>query len=571
MIMPFSFISHYRLRNSVLGVLALCAFLVPRNAIGQGANLVPNGSFERTITFRNLFDGVDEKGRVMVFPAEGGDEIYREGLYPDRPLFACSPCFADVNGDGLNDLIVASPSGWLFIYYNKGKRGAPRFPDGGQFVKTWLGRVPRIHVVDFDGDGKKDILFGTKDGQVYVLTQGNRTGPDSFVSSPGRPRFCWPNLIQAGYELKPLKVGNDVLSVGNYSAPFYGTFRTETKPDLLLGEGQYSANAVRIYLNQGNATHPKFGDVQNRDWFFLSFGDGREQLTPAIYDWNGDGKPDLLYGDYDGHVNLCLNTRGKDTKMDVIEPLEFTKTISSGGRESFGRLSAFFPCDWNEDGIPDLLMGTTSGFVQIALGSGNRSEPKLGAADNIMSENTQKDRKAPSGWDYDFVFADYSNSCFIPESASSDEEKDLVLPPNSPPDNKRVLKFQYLNDYPGFTKAPKFLGGNFVEGGRSIRTLLGTVTRGKTYELSFWYRGSSMKIGVELDMSEKFPPRENRPDIPYPFTDSVTATPGWKKFSKKVKIPGTKDHKLSSAPLRFYFVGTGVAYLDDVRFVESGQ
>jgi len=540
-------------------------------ARAQGANLVPNGSFERTITFRNLFDGVDEKNRVMVFPAEGGDEIYREGLYPDRPLFACSPCFGDVNGDGLNDLVVASPSGWAFIYYNKGKKGAPRFPEGGQFIKTWLGRVPRIHLVDFDGDGKKDILFGTKDGQVYLLQQSNRTGPDAFISAPGKPRFCWPNLIQAGYDLKPVKVGNEILSVGNYAAPFYGNFRTDTKPDLLLGEGQYSANAIRIYVNSGSASRPKFGDNQNKDWFYLSFGDGREQLTPVLYDWNGDGKQDLLYGDYDGHINLCLNTRGKDTKLDVVEPLEFTKLITSGGRESFGRLSAFFPCDWNEDGIPDLLMGTTSGFVQVTLGSGDRSDPKLGPAENILSENVMKDRKAPSGWDYDFVFADYSNGCFIPESISAEEEKDFVLPPNSAGDNKRVLKFQYLLDYPGYTKAPKFLGGNFIEGGRSLRTLLGTVTRGKTYELSFWYRGTSMKIGVEVDMSEKFPPRENRPDIPYPYTDVVTATPGWKKFTKKIKIPGSKDKKLSSAPLRFYFAGTGTAYLDDVRFVETGQ
>lgn len=565
-------IQNSKFKIQKLAASALLALLAPFPLWSQAAaNLVPNGGFERTITFRNLFDGVDEKNRVMVFPAEGGDEIYREGLYPDRPLFACSPNFADVNNDGLNDLVVASPSGWLFIYYNKGKKGAPRFPEGGQFVKTWLGRVPRIHVVDFDGDGKKDILFGTKDGQLYLLPQGNRTGPDTFISSAGKPRFCWPNLIQAGYDLKPFKVGNEILSVGNYAAPFYANFRTETKPDLLLGEGQYSANAVRIYVNSGSASNPKFGSVQNKDWFFLSFGDGREQLTPVITDWNGDGKPDLLYGDYDGHINLCLNAGAKEGRIDSVQPLEHTKYISSGGRESFGRLSAFFPCDWNEDGLPDLLLGTTSGFVQVSLGQGNRSDVKLAAAENVMSENTQKDRKAPSGWDYDFVFADYSNGCFIPESVSAEEEKDLVLPPNSPPENKRVLKFQYLLDYPGYTKAPKFLGGNFVEGGRSVRSLLGTMTRGKTYELSFWYRGNNMKIGVELDMAEKFPPRENRPDIPYPFTDTTTATAGWKKYSKKIKVPGTKDKKLSSAPIRFYFVGTGTAYLDEIRFSEVGQ
>jgi hypothetical protein len=504
----------------------------------------------------------------MVFPAEGGDEIWREGLYPDRPLFACSPNFADVDNDGLNDLIIASPSGWVFIYFNKGRKGAPNFPQGGKFIKTWLGRIPRIHVVDFNGDGRKDILFGTKDGQLYVLEQSNRQGPDAFISAPGKPRFCWPNLIQPGFDLKPIKAGNDILSVGNYSAPFYGPFRTESKADLVLGEGQYSANAVRLYVNQGTTANPKFGDRQNKDWFYLAFGDGREQLTPALYDWNGDGKQDLLFGDYDGRISLCLNQRPKDAKGDVVEPLEFTKYISSGGRESFGRLSAFFPCDWNEDGLPDLLIGTTSGFVQVALGRGDRANVRLDAAENVNSQNLAKDRKSPSGWDYDFVFADYSNGCFIPESVSADEEPELQLFPGSPADNRRALKFQYMLDYPGYIKSPKFLGGNFIEGGRSLRTLLATLTRGKSYELSFWYKGSNMKIGVELDFTERFPPRENRPDIPYPFSDVVTCTGAWKKYSKKIKIPGTKDKKLGSAPMRFYFAGGGVGYLDDVRMVE---
>lgn len=554
-------------RFGAFGLLSLMAAVQAR----AQANLVPNGSFERVVTFRNLFDGVDDKNRVMVFPAEGGDEIFREGLYPDRPLFACSPCFADVNNDGLKDLIVASPSGWVFLYYNAGKKGEPKFSQGGQFVRTWLGRVPRIHVVDFNGDNKNDILFGTKDGKLYVLYQGNKNGPDTFIQAPGKPRFCWPDSVQPGFDLKPIKAGNEPLNVGNYSAPFYGPFRGEARADLLVGEGQYSANAIRIYVNQGSTGNPKFGNLQNRDWFYLAFGDGREQLTPALFDWNNDGKADLLCGEYEGKINLFVNNRDKSAKADSIEPMEFSKYIAAGSRETFGRLSAFYPCDWNDDGIPDLLIGTTSGFVQVALGMGKPNDFKLDQPINVMSVNTESDRKAPSNWDYDFVFADYSNGCFIPESISQQEDPKLALPPNSPPDNKRALKFEYLHDYPGFTKAPKFLGGNFAEGGRTLSTLLATMERGKTYELSFWYRGNNIKLGVEIDMTERFPPRENRPDIPYPFSEAVSVSPSWKKYTKKIKVPGTAAKKLTSAPLRFFFVGSGVCYLDDVKLVEAGK
>ena len=47
-----------------------------------------------------------------------------------------------------------------------------------------------------------------------------------------------------------------------------------------------------------------------------------------------------------------------------------TKFITVGGREKLGYLISPYVCDYNEDGIPDVVYGTTSGIVNVALGKG---------------------------------------------------------------------------------------------------------------------------------------------------------------------------------------------------------
>src|SRR6185436_4008522 len=70
---------------------------------------------------------------------------------------------ADWNGDGRLDLLVADARGWLTVFLNEGARGAPRLGRGHR-----LGAAGRpidgtsrgsVRVVDWDGDGRQDVLF----------------------------------------------------------------------------------------------------------------------------------------------------------------------------------------------------------------------------------------------------------------------------------------------------------------------------------------------------------------------------------------------------------------------------
>ena len=61
------------------------------------------------------------------------------------------------------------------------------------------------------------------------------------------------------------------------SRPAPCDWNKDGKPDLLVGEGSYSANAVYVLLNQSGGSEPKFTEEQR---YYLCYGDGREQLVP---------------------------------------------------------------------------------------------------------------------------------------------------------------------------------------------------------------------------------------------------------------------------------------------------
>jgi FG-GAP-like repeat len=87
-----------------------------------------------------------------------------------------NPVIADWDGDGLGDIVTGSADGGVYWYRNIGKRGQPRFAPPVTLVPKHEGigygelldadQQPRpgirsqIAVVDYDGDGKLDLLVG---------------------------------------------------------------------------------------------------------------------------------------------------------------------------------------------------------------------------------------------------------------------------------------------------------------------------------------------------------------------------------------------------------------------------
>jgi WD40 repeat protein len=108
-----------------------------------------------------------------------------------------SPMVVDWNEDGKKDLVLGNSSGEIFVYINEGTNDQPAFGkpiklNGGSLD---VGSASSPDMVDWNGDGKKDLVVANSDGEIFV-----------FIN---RGKNAEPLFDNAGDKL-PLKFGSEV-------------------------------------------------------------------------------------------------------------------------------------------------------------------------------------------------------------------------------------------------------------------------------------------------------------------------------------------------------------------------
>ncbi len=274
---------------------------------------------------------------------------------------------ADVNGDGLPDLVVANRNdpqssyngpdgGNVTVLLNTGGGAfAPgvtySLPDYGN--KSYgggpSGAPADVTTADLTGDGRQDIVVADGHGNVIVL----------------------PNEGQGGF-------GTPVVThVNNYTQYAYATrvvavdVNGDGKPDLLIGGGVpletggfYDDGGVQLLTNNGSGgfaapvTYDKAPPAQNANYAEITTGF-------ATADVNGDGRPDLIVvhgGTGSGHTYFEVSLN--DGAGGFAAP---TRYDSGGG----GLLAVG---DVNGDGQPDIILAggdSTGGSIEVFLNDGS--------------------------------------------------------------------------------------------------------------------------------------------------------------------------------------------------------
>lgn len=187
----------------------------------------------------------------------------------------------DWNNDGKKDLITGEYSGTIRIYLNIATDSDPVFSGydylevGGRTFDCGSKSTPFI--VDWNNDGKKDLLCGEDYGRVLLLVN---------KSTGSVPVFDDAVYLQSG--------GQD-LTVQLRSSPAAGDWNRDGKKDLLVGE---IYGTVFYFENVGSDEDPVFdGHV------LLSTGeilvDVEMYSRLDLVDWDNDGVLDLLSGNFD--------------------------------------------------------------------------------------------------------------------------------------------------------------------------------------------------------------------------------------------------------------------------------
>ena len=204
--------------------------------------------------------------------------------------FASSPTFADIDGDGDQDLVVGEEDGVLNYYENTGTASSPTYTartgTANPLNGIDVGRYSTPTFADIDGDGDQDLVVGEEDG---VLNYYENTGMASAPTYTERTGTANPW---------------DGIDVGQYSSPTFADIDGDGDQDLVVGE---SSGTLLYYENTGTATDPTYTARTGtaNPWDGINVG---SNSAPTFADIDGDGDQDLVVGENLGDLNYYENT-----------------------------------------------------------------------------------------------------------------------------------------------------------------------------------------------------------------------------------------------------------------------
>jgi hypothetical protein len=247
----------------------------------------------------------------------------------------------DINNDGNPDIISGSWPGEIFLF---------RGTENHSFAAPEMIKDKDGKFINIGGGIRKDTMFNPWGGDQPegLLIAGNAkfesTPEGTFVNYHGQRLESTPE--------RPIGI------TGTASAVHATDWDGDGDYDLIIGT---ITGKVYLVPNEGTPESYAFGKEQQ-----IRAGgqpiDVKRSAGPFTTDWDGDGDLDLLVGADDGSVSLYRNTGTTKSPelasaVQLVPPFEKISYQHPPKDVRRGSRSKICVTDWNEDGLPDLLVG----------------------------------------------------------------------------------------------------------------------------------------------------------------------------------------------------------------------
>lgn len=282
-------------------------------------------------------------------------------MYGKRKHAGTTLCMLDYNHDGVLDLIYSDIGYKNLILLTNSKNSLGRdsivsqdtlFPSNTTQAKFI--DFPASYYVDFDGDGKKELIVTTN--EPIAAKSVNNVWLYANTGTNERPVF--------EYEGNNNWLYNETIDLGTRSAPTLVDIDGDGDLDLVVatsGDFETSMNIrdkLVLYTNTPEAgTSRAVFTMADTNFLNIASAGLINNVVPTFADLDNDGKPDLIMGIESGELLFYKNTSTAPTISFVAtsSPLE---TIDAGVSSA----PAF--ADLDRDGDLDLVVGDRNGILK---------------------------------------------------------------------------------------------------------------------------------------------------------------------------------------------------------------
>lgn len=289
------------------------------------------------------------------------------------------PAIEDVNGDGLDDLVIGNAGSIINDQYLSSLTVFQSTASGLSWQSDdWMGfsslnyKYIKPQFIDLDDDGMPDLVFSAQDESnqtrlYYVLNQGN---------------------TELSFDIADIEMIDVTLT---FLDDFHLTdVNQDGKPDLLLG---LSGGRLDYYINIGSTGNPVFA-LETQEFLGITFNGDRSSLSLSSGDLDGDGLQDLITTDRTGVIRYYPDLLSGST---VSQPVQIRSSDGLNlGTSQLGRVTR--PYFGRMAGRNVVAIGSIQGGIRMFATADDFNENNLTlnafpvpvSADGLVTFNTNQ-------------------------------------------------------------------------------------------------------------------------------------------------------------------------------------